>query len=71
MDISGVSSSLMQHIANGATQTGDAVSISVMKKALDIQAQQSSQLIESAVQSAPEPKQNNASVVGGNIDVYA
>lgn len=70
MDISGVSSSLMQHIANGATQTGDAVSISVMKKALDIQAQQSAELIASVQQTAPAPQQK-ASVVGGSIDTYA
>lgn len=53
MDISGVSNSMLAQIANGATQNGDAVTIAVLRKAMDIQAQQSLQLIQSVTQSAP------------------
>jgi len=55
MDISSVSSNLLNQIGNSATQTGDAVTISVMRKAMDIQAQQAMTLIESAKASAPKP----------------
>lgn len=66
MDISSIPSSLVQNIANNATQTGDAVSISVMRKAMDLQGQQAMQLIESVAKSAPQP-----GVSGGHIDTYA
>ena len=67
MDVSGISGSLLQQIGNGATQSGDAVTISVMRKAMDIQAAQATQLIESVAQSMPDP----ASRVGQNINVKA
>jgi len=63
MDISSVSSSLIQQISNTSTETGDAVTIKVMRKALDIQEQQAMQLIESAAQSSPAKAQK--------IDVFA
>ena len=65
MDISAISSSLLQNISNGASQTGDAVTVSVMRKAMDIQSAQAAQLIESVAQSMPDP----AVRVGQNIDV--
>lgn len=67
MDVSGISGSLLQQIGNGATQSGDTVTISVMRKAMDIQAAQATQLIESVAQSMPDP----ASRVGRNINVKA
>ena len=67
MDISAISSSLLQQIGNSATQNGDAVTISVMRKALDIQSSQAAQLIESAAQSAPAPSGS----LGQNIDIRA
>lgn len=67
MDISGISSSLLQHISNGSTQTGDAVTVSVMRKAMDIQASQATQLIESVAKSLPNP----SSRIGQNINVRA
>ena len=67
MDISAISSSLLQHISNSATQNGDAVTVSVMRKAMDIQAAQATQLIESVAQSMPDP----AARVGQNINVKA
>ncbi|MDJ0740295.1 MAG: YjfB family protein [Gammaproteobacteria bacterium] len=65
MDISGVSASVLQGIGNSATQPGDAVTISVLRKAMDIQASQAAQLIESVAKSMPDP----ASRVGQNVDV--
>ena len=56
---------MLQSIAATSTQTGDAVTISVMKKAMDLQAAQASQLIESAVQSVPQPGNK-----GQNIDIF-
>jgi len=65
MDISAISGSLVQQINNGATQTGDAVSITMMRKALDIQASQAQQLIQSVAQSLPEPGGRR----GGRVDI--
>ena len=53
MEISGSTSVVAA--ASGANQ-GDAIAISVQKKAMDIQEQQAVQLIESVEESAPEPK---------------
>jgi len=61
MDISGVSPSMLA--ASGPVQTGDAVAISVQKKAMDIQSAQAQQLIQSVEESVPEPKTS--------IDEYA
>jgi hypothetical protein len=52
-----------------STRTGDAVTTATMKKAMDIQAQQAAQLIESARASAPQPQQPDH--LGQNIDVSA
>jgi len=67
MDISAISSSTLQQINNSATRTGDVVSIKMMRKALDIQASQATQLIESVAQSMPDP----GSRLGRNIDIRA
>ncbi len=65
MNISAIPDSLLQQIGNGATQNGDAVTVSVMRKALDIQSSQAAQLIESVAQSVPDP----SATLGRNIDV--
>ena len=57
---------MLQSIAATSTQTGDAVTISVMKKAMELQAAQASQLIESAAQSVPQPGNT-----GQVIDIFA
>jgi len=67
MDISAVSTSMLQQISNSATRPGDAVSVTLMRKALDIQSSQAAQLIESVAQSMPDP----GSRLGRNIDVRA
>ena len=67
MDISGISSSLLQQISHGATQTGDAVAISVLRKALDMQSSQAAQLIATAAQGVPDP----VGRLGQHIDVRA
>ena len=65
MEISAISDSLLQQISNGATRTGDTVSISMMRKALDIQASQATQLIKSVARSMPE----QGSSLGQNVDI--
>jgi hypothetical protein len=65
MDSTGISNSLIQQINNSATRTGDAVSITMMRKALDIQTLQATQLIESVARSTPDP----TSRIGQNIDI--
>ena len=65
MDISGVSNSLLQQISNGATQAGDAVSIKMLRKSLDIQASQATRLIESVAKSMPE----SGGRLGQHIDI--
>ena len=67
MNISAIPDSLLQSISNSSTQNGDAVTISVMRKALDAQASQATQLIESVAQSMPDP----AGSLGHNINVKA
>lgn len=67
MEISAIPNSLLQQINNSATQSGDAVAVTVMRKALDIQARQAAQLIQSVSQGTPDP----ASRIGQNIDVRA
>lgn len=67
MNISAIPDSLLQQINNSATQTGDAVAVSVLRKALDAQSSQAAQLIESVAQSMPDP----ASSLGHNVNVKA
>jgi len=67
MDISAVTPALLRHIDNQSTQTGDAVTVSVMRKAMDIQSQQAAALIESAAQAVPRPQAGP----GQLIDVHA
>lgn len=67
MTISGIPDSLLQQINNSATRPGDAVAVTMMRKALDIQASQATQLIQSVNQSTPNP----SSRLGGNIDIRA
>ena len=67
MTISGIPDSLLQQISNSATRPGDAVAVTMMRKALDIQASQATQLIDSANQSAPDPSVR----LGLNIDTRA
>ncbi|MCB1785595.1 MAG: YjfB family protein [Gammaproteobacteria bacterium] len=67
MDISAISSSLIQQINGDATQSGDAVAISVLRKALDVQSTQAAQLIASVAASVPDP----GSAVGHHVDVRA
>lgn len=66
MNTSAISSAMIQSIAGNAVQNGDAVVISVMKKAMDIQSSQASQLIESVAQSVPQTGK-----LGSNIDIFA
>lgn len=64
MDISSVGSvpsSLSQ------ASTGDAVAISVLKKAIDIQAQNAVQLI----QALPQPAASNPPNLGNNVNTFA
>jgi len=65
MNVSAISDSLLQQINNSATRPGDAVSISVARKAMDIQASQATQLIESVARSMPSP----GGSLGQNIDI--
>jgi hypothetical protein len=67
MTISGIPDSLLQQINSSATRPGDAVAVTMMRKALDIQASQATQLIQSVSQSTPDP----GSRLGSNIDIRA
>lgn len=49
------------------TRTGDAVAISVMKKALEIQSQNAMQLI----QALPLPTTNSPANLGNNVNTFA
>ena len=68
MDLNGISSATLASISGTSTRNGDAVAISVLKKAMDIQASTAAQLIASAQASAPA-KPDSGSSVGRHIDV--
>lgn len=72
MNVSGVSASTMMNIANTATQTGDAVAITMQKKAMDMQASTAAQLLN-AVPSPAAPASGGAGggTLGTQIDVHA
>ncbi len=57
-------------IAATAQSNGDAVTVSVMRKALDTQASAAAQLINSVVESAPAP-QALPDNLGNNLNVTA
>ncbi len=62
MDITNINASA----SNPAYKNGDAIAISMQKKAMDLQAQNAAQLIEAAqVQNTPTGS------LGSKIDVYA
>jgi len=65
MDISGIASA---GSAMAQAQTGDAVAILVMKKALEMQAQGALQLVQAAAQSGAA---NNPAHLGQNVDIRA
>jgi hypothetical protein len=67
MNASAIPDSLLQQISNGATRPGDAVSVTMLRKALDLQAVQAAQLIASVAQSLPDP----AARIGRHIDIKA
>lgn len=67
MEINGISQAMLQQIGNSATRSGDAVSISVLRKAMDIQATQAAQLVEMVDSSMPAADAR----IGRNIDVKA
>ena len=54
-------------IANSAERVGDAVTISMLKKAMDIQAQNAAALI----QALPRPPAQPVGSLGHNLDVRA
>ena len=62
MNVSGVSASMAE--ASSSVQTGDAVAVSVQKKAMDIESANAQQLIESVAASAPK-------LPSSAIDLYA
>ncbi len=66
MDVNAIASA-----ATGLSQarTADAVSVAVLKKALDIQAQGAAQLVQAATQSMQTT--NNPPHLGNNIDLFA
>lgn len=66
MDVSTIGN-LSSAVAQG--QTGDAVGIQVLKKAMQIESQSALQLIESATQAAPST--NNPPNLGNSVDVKA
>ena len=68
MELSGISSATLASISGTSTRNGDAVAISVLKKAMDIQASSAAQLIASAQSSAPASP-DPASSLGRHIDV--
>lgn len=63
MDISGIGS---LSSALSAAQTGDAVSILVMKKAMEVESQGALQLVQAAAQAGVNPAN-----LGQNVDVKA
>lgn len=59
--VGNMSAGLMQ------SQTGDAVAVTVLRKALDIQAQNARQLLEAL----PQPVASNPPNLGNRVDIFA
>jgi len=70
MDINGISSATIASISDTSTPSGNAVAVSLLRKALDIQASAAAQLIASATASAPTAT-DVSSPIGQNINVTA
>lgn len=68
MDISGMGTVAAASGAMAQAQVGDAVGISVLKKAMDIQAQSAAQLIAAVAEVGPR---NNPPHLGQSVDVSA
>ncbi|MDX1811443.1 MAG: YjfB family protein [Gammaproteobacteria bacterium] len=66
MDINSISSGVVTQ--NVAQKTGDAVGVTVARKALDIQSSQAAQLIDSVKESVPAPSEPH---LGNHINVKA
>ncbi len=64
MDIANVAASVS---AAQQTRTGDAVALSVLRKSLDIQAQNAQQLIAAL----PEPAPSNPPHLGNSVNTFA
>ena len=65
MDLSAVASAVS---AQASQQTASTAGMLVLKKALDLQAQNAAQLLEAL----PQPAQyNNPPNLGGNVDLFA
>lgn len=69
MDISGVSAATVSSLTGSHANSSQAVSVSVLKKALDIQEQSAQQLLQVLPQ--PQSLADPASPLGQNIDVSA
>lgn len=70
MDISTISSATITAIGNTSTRNGDAVAITMQKKAMDMQAVSAMQLIASAA-SVQTASAQGADALGANLDVKA
>ncbi len=66
MDINSIASGVITQ--NKMQKTGDAVGVTVARKAMDIQASQATQLINSVKESSPPPSEPH---LGNNINVRA
>lgn len=70
MDISGVMAPVASQVAR--QKTGDAVGISVLNKAMDVQVAAAAELINSVVNQSQEvPSEQLPSHLGRNLDVVA
>lgn len=65
MDISGISGGLLQQISNDATRSGDAVAVTLLRKAMDLHASQAVQMIQAVEQGMPDPSART----GQHVDV--
>lgn len=67
MDVGNVSSIASAATQMGQAKTDDAISVAVLKKAMDIQAQGAAQLI----QALPQPTSNNPPNLGNKVNTFA
>lgn len=68
--------SLASHIVNTATamasaKTSDAVNITMLKKALDMQEAAADTMIEAMVQSVPQPQLATSGTLGTQLNTFA
>lgn len=71
MDVSLVNNIVNTATAMASAKTSDAVNITMLKKALDMQEATATTMIDAMVQSVPQPQLATSGTLGTQVNTYA